>query len=61
MPQKLRKLIVIPGIHVPYIVKFFEPTVSDPYRLNDLKFEVPSEEIVRKVDEPQQISVRKSW
>ena len=42
----------------PFMVQFFEPnSISDAYRLNDLKFEVLQEDFVRKVQEPQLIAV----
>ena len=45
----------------PFMVQFFEPTVrSDVYRLNDLKFEVLSEDFVRKMEEPELIPVGRS-
>ena len=45
----------------PFMVQFFELNArGDSYRLNDLKFEVLIEDLVRKVDEPQMIPVGKS-
>ena len=45
----------------PFMVQFFEPnSISDAYRLNDLKFEVLHEDFVRKVQEPQLIAVGRS-
>ena len=45
----------------PLIVQLFEPTVrSGVYRLNDLKFELLTEDFVWKMEEPELIPVGRS-
>ena len=45
----------------PYIVQFFNPTArNDVYKLNDLKFKVLPEDLVRKLEEPRLIPVGRS-
>ena len=43
----------------PFMVQFFEPntSISDAYRLNDVKFEVLPKDFVRKVKDPQLAAV----
>ena len=43
------------------MVQYFEPTIKgDAYKLNDMTFEVFSEDFVRKVKEPELIAVGRS-
>ena len=43
------------------MIQFFEQNVTgDPYRLNDLKFEMLHEDFVRKIEQPQLIPVGRS-
>ena len=44
------------------MVKFFEPNTSrkEAYRLNDVKFEVLSEDVDRKVKDPKLVAVERS-
>ena len=45
-----------------FMVQFFEPNTSrkEAYRLNDVKFEVLSEDVVRKVKDPKLVAVERS-
>ena len=45
----------------PLMVQYFEPTTTgDAYKLNDMMFEVFSEDFVRKVKDPELIAVGRS-
>ena len=46
----------------PFMVQFFQPNTSrsDAYRLNDVKFEVLPEDLVRKVKYPQLVAAGRS-
>ena len=45
----------------PFMVQYFEPTSrGDAYKLNDIKFEVFSEDFVKKVEDPEVFAVGRS-
>ena len=45
----------------PFMVQYFEPTSrGDAYKLNDIKFEVFSEDFVKKVEDPKVFAVGRS-